>query len=98
MCKCVKGFVRNFDDYRKYFMICFRCWKHQDITQYKYESLWIVNTYEPIQNIIGSMCDDFKFEEITELDDFIGWIKKIPETEEPVFINGYTCIGESYVH
>lgn len=23
----LKGFVRNFDDYRKYFMICFRCWK-----------------------------------------------------------------------
>lgn len=94
----LKGFVRNFDDYRKYFMICFRCWKLQDSNQYKYDSLWIVNTNESIHNVIGSMWEDFEFEETHDFDDFVTEIKKLPVTEEPVYTNGYTCIGESYVH
>lgn len=96
----LKGFVRNFDDYRKYFMICFRCWKDQNISQYKYDSLWIVNTTEPIKNIIGSTSDDFEFELETNtgVDSFISDIKKLPESDEPVYTNGFTCIGESYVH
>ena len=98
----LKGFVRNFDDYRKYFMICFRCWKHQTDIKYKYQSLWIVNTNEPIANIIGSIEDDFIFDEITEINEFVSNIKKLPieqiEADEPVYIDGYTCIGETYVH
>jgi hypothetical protein len=94
----LKGFVRNFDDYRKYFMICFRCWKSQDKNEYKYDSFWISNTNEPIQNIIGSMWDDFEFEATTGLDNFVSQIKKLPETDEPVYIDGFTCIGEAYVH
>ena len=96
----LKGFVRNFDDYRKYFMICFRCWKNQHELKYKYDSLWIVNTNEPIPNVIGSLAEDFDFAETIDIDDFISQIKKLPEseTDEPVWINEYTCIGESYVH
>ncbi len=96
----LKGFVRSFDDYRKYFMVCFRCWKNQHESKYKYESLWIVNTNEKISNIIGSMEEDFIFNETTDIDDFIRGIKKLPESdsEEPVYIDGFTCIGESYVH
>jgi len=96
----LKGFVRNFDDYRKYFMICFRCWKFTDKNEYKYESFWIVNTNEPVKNIIGSIWDDFDFEEISnlDLDSFIREIIKIPETNEQTHSNGFTCIGESYVH
>lgn len=96
----LKGFVRSFDDYRKYFMICFRCWKFQDGTKYKYESFWIVNTNEPIHNIIGSMEEDFIFEPINDIDDFISNIKKLPNSDdgEEVYVNEYTCIGESYVH
>lgn len=96
----LKGFVRNFDDYRKYFMICFRCWKNQHETKYKYDSFWIVNTNEPISNVIGSLAEDFDFVETTDIDDFISQIKKLPESEsdEPIWINEYTCIGESYVH
>lgn len=96
----LKGFVRNFDDYRKYFMICFRCWKNQHETKYKYDSFWIVNTNEPISNVIGSLAEDFDFIESTDIDDFINQIKKLPESEsnEPIWINEYTCIGESYVH
>lgn len=94
----LKGFVRNFDDYRKYFMICFRCWKSQNSNEYKYDSVWIVNTNEPISNIIGSTSEDFEFEETTDIDMFISEIKKLPETDETIWINGFTCIGESYVH
>ena len=96
----LKGFVRNFDDYKKYFMICFRCWKSQDKNEYKYDSFWISNTNEPIQNIIGSMWDDFEFEETFKPDVFVDKIKKLfnPETGEPVYTDGFTCIGESYVH
>ena len=35
----VGGFIRNFDDLRKYFMICFRCFSHNDET-YTYPSYW----------------------------------------------------------
>lgn len=94
----LKGFVRSFDSYRKYFMICFRCLKNQHETKYKYESLWIVNTNEPFSNIIGSISDDFIFTESTDIDKFISDIKKLPETDEPTYINEYTCLGESYVH
>lgn len=94
----LKGFVRNFDDYRKYFMICFRCWKNQHEIKYKYDSYWIVNTNEHIHNVIGSMAEDFDFFETSDIDDFISQIKKLPETDEPVWINEYSCIGESYVH
>lgn len=94
----LKGFVRNFDDYRKYFMICFRCWKALDKNEYKYDSVWVVNTNEPIQNIIGSMWEDFVFEETSDINDFLNTIKKLPETDEPIYTNGQTCIGESFVH
>jgi len=90
----LKGFVRNFDDYRKYFMICFRCWKfdNKDIVKYKYDSLWIVNTLEPISNVIGSVSEDFEFEECNDLEQFIFDIKKISNIDDT------NCIGESYVH
>jgi len=94
----LKGFVRSFDDYRKYFMICFRCWKYQHDTKYKYESFWIVNTNEPIHNIIGSTEEDFVFEEVVDIDNFISNIKKLPDSDDDVFVNEYACIGESYVH
>lgn len=94
----LKGFVRSFDDYRKYFMICFRCWKYQHEVKYKYESFWIVNTNEPIHNIIGSTEEDFVFEEVIDIDNFISNIKKLPDSDDDVYVNEYTCIGESYVH
>ena len=85
------GFVRSFDDYRKYFMICFRCYKIQD--NYEYESLWIVNTNEPINNIIGDVIyENFDYEELNELDKFIEDFKKLNDLENT------NCIAESYVH
>ena len=95
----LKGFVRNFDDYRKYFMICFRCLKAQDKNEYKYDSYWIVNSNEPVQNIIGDFFNDFEPDDSFDLSNqFVNNIKKLPETDEPILIDGYNCIGEAYVH
>lgn len=95
-----KGFVQNLYEDNKYFMICFRCWKSQTDTKYKYESFWIVNTNEPLTNIIGDLAEDFDFVETTNIDEFIKQIKKLPnvDADEPVYTDGYTCILESYVH
>jgi hypothetical protein len=88
------GFVRNFDDFRKYFMICFRCWKiNCEEVKYEYDSLWIVNTNESISTVVGdTFCENFDFEEINDLDKFIEDFKKINNLDET------NCIGESYVH
>lgn len=96
----LNGFIKKFDKYKKYFMICFRCWKHQYENKYKYESIWIVNTNEKISNMIGDFVDDFIFTEITDVDYFISNIKKLDniDYDEAVFINNYTCISEEYVH
>lgn len=88
----LKGFVRNLDDYRKYFMICFRCWKDLNEAKYQYKSLWIVNTNEPVRNVIGSFADDFEFIELTDITAFISGIKKLENIDDT------QCIGESYVH
>jgi hypothetical protein len=90
----LKGFVRNFDDYRKYFMICFRCMKYEENneTRYKYDSLWIVNTNDDISTIIKDIYDDFEFEEDNNLEIFINDIKKIVNLDDTI------CIAESYVH
>jgi len=95
----LKGFVRNFDDFRKYFMICFRCYKVPD-DKYNYKSIWIVNTNEPIQSIIGSLYDDFEFkliESINDIDLLLNQMKKLPEeTEGSEGSEG--LVGESFVH
>ncbi len=86
----LKGFVRNFDDYRKYFMICFRCTKLG--SNYEYKSKWIVNTLEPISNVIGSTYDDFEFTEVTDnIEEFIKSMEKLDENTEGL-------VGEAYVH
>lgn len=97
----LKGFVRSFDDYRKYFMICFRCWKSNSNT-YLYNSYWIVNSNEPICNIIGLTSEDFEFELIDNLDYFSHQIKKKLTTDSDEFVYSEDCklilIGENYVH
>ena len=90
----VKGFVRNFDDYRKYFMICFRCYQHQnEITTYTYPSLWILNSNDSITNILGSSAEDYKLTEILpeQIDNFLKSFEKI--TDETT-----NMIAENYVH
>lgn len=86
----LKGFVRNFDDYRKYFMICFRC--HKVGSNYEYKSKWIVNTNEQVSIVIGTLYDDFEFTDISsEIEDFVKSMEKLDENTEGL-------IGEAYVH
>lgn len=113
----LKGFVRNFDDYRKYFLICFRCWKSNPESNldsdsnsnsnfksntYFYNSYWIVNSNEPIQNIIGQLYDEFEFEEINDFDLFFNHIVKklLPDCDNYVYSDDSKSflIGENYVH
>lgn len=91
----LKGFVRMFDDYRKYFMICFRCYQiDHSPTRYSYTSLWIVNTDIPVEQVVKNIGDDFDFTPIseTELDQFIMSMQKIN------FDDCTNCVGENYVH
>lgn len=53
----LRGFVRKFDDFRKYFMISFRCIK-LDNGNYKYVSLLIVNTETNINEIVNGILED----------------------------------------
>ena len=104
----VKGMIRSFDDYRKYFMICFRCFQNQDNLSkmtYTYPSLWIVNSTDSINSIIGSgnasrrpdgqrsVAEDYKLTEVSSENilDFLKLLEKLNE-ETP------GLIAESYVH
>ena len=92
----VKGMIRSFDDYRKYFMICFRCFQNQDNLSkmtYTYPSLWIVNSTDSINIIIGSVAEDYKLTEVSSENilDFLKLLEKLNE-ETP------GLIAESYVH
>jgi len=93
----VKGFVRSFDDYRKYFMICFRCLQTIDSATnptYTYPSIWIVNTLDPIGNLIGSTAEDFDMIEVTEPDSINQLIQSIKKMDQETV--GF--VAEAYVH
>jgi hypothetical protein len=84
----VKGFVRNLDDYRKYLMVCFRCYKNEN-NNYTYPSFWIVNSNDNIKDIIGSIYDDYIYVEENDITTFLKEIQKVDDE---------SCIVESYVH
>jgi hypothetical protein len=93
----VKGFVRSFDDYRKYFRICFRCLQTIDSATnptYTYPSIWIVNTLDPIGNLIGSTAEDFDMIEVTEPDSINQLIQSIKKMDQETV--GF--VAEAYVH
>ena len=83
----VKGFVRNLEDYRSYFMICFRCYKKDN--NYLYPSLWIVNSNDNIKDIIESNYDDYIYKEETDIVSFLQDIQKVDDEN---------CIEEGYLH
>ena len=87
----LRGFVKQFDDYRKYFMICFRCYtNNKENAKYNYTSLWIVNTIDNMKEIIGDIYDDFIFTEIVDNTQFLFDIQKQQKTGN--------LLDESYVH
>ena len=74
----VKGFVRNLDDYRKYLMVCFRCYKNEN-NNYSYPSLWIVNSEDDIKDIIESVYDDYIYKEENDIQSFLKHIQKVED-------------------
>ena len=82
----LKGFVRKFDDFRKYFIICFRCVQEtKSPNSYSYPSLWIVNTLD--DKLIDKFSDDFTFTKPEDSDAFYKLIRKDDSS-----------FDESYVH
>jgi len=94
----VGGFVRNMEDYSKYFLTCFRCYKNEN--SYEYPSLWIVNIGPSddqvfsIEDVIGSLYDDYDFVPVTEtmMDDFLNDLEKKANGSDD------NLIIEKYVH
>lgn len=90
----LSGFVRSLDDYRKYFMVCFRCVRvSENPNTYSYPSYWIVNTNDPI-SFVGSSVEDFDFTELTDLEQITQLLFSMRKMDEQ--ISG--LIGEAYVH
>jgi len=92
----LRGFVQGLDDYRKYFMICFRCiLVNKDINEYRYPSYWIVNTNDDLKTILGSLYDDYDFIAIEEKEAISKMLKKMEKNEDE---NDEALIGEVYLH
>jgi hypothetical protein len=87
----VKGFVRNMDDFRKYFLTCFRCYIKED-KKYIYPSLWIFNSNDKLEDVLGSLYEDFDFIEINDNNNLL---KKIQRTD---YDENSNLLEESYVH
>jgi hypothetical protein len=94
----LKGFGKKLENVRKYFMISFRCFKIG--SNYKYKSLWIVNTTDNIRDVIGDFYDDFDFVKIpnNEINNFLINIEKKMITDESPLIDGELLINEVYIH
>lgn len=96
----VRGFVRNLDDYRKYLLAGFRCILVDPVNKiYSYPSMWIVNSTDSIQTILGSMYDDFEFVEITQeqIPKYLKYFRKTNFDEESNIIDK-VIIDEVYAH
>lgn len=91
----VRGFVQSLDDYRKYLFVKFTCLLTDSENKiYSYPSLWIVNSTEPLENIIGTLYEDFEFVEVSneDINDFYVNFRKTDFDKENNIIN------ELYVH
>jgi uncharacterized phage infection (PIP) family protein YhgE len=72
----LKGFVKNMEDLRKYFFVCFRC-NQVDPTKktYSYTSMWIFNSNHDLKTVLGDMFDDFDFIQ-TDMSSFLVQFRK----------------------
>lgn len=92
----LRGFVQSLDDYRKYFMICFRCiLVDKETNEYRYPSYWIANTNDDLKTVLGSLYDDYDFIAIEEEDAVNKMLKKMEKNEDE---NDEALIGEVYLH
>jgi hypothetical protein len=90
----LRGFVQGLDDYRKYFIVCFRCFKETN-DEYIYPSYWIVNSNDDIKTILGSLYDDYEFNLVEEQNEITNLLKKMEKNENE---EDDALIGELYLH
>lgn len=90
----LKGFVRNLDDYRKYLMVCFRCLSIEN-KNYDYPSLWILNSNDKLNEIIGDLYDDFEFIEINSESERNEFLLNFRKSNFDIESN---LLDEAYVH
>jgi hypothetical protein len=92
----LRGFVQGLDDYRKYFIVCFRCiLTNNDNNEYIYPSYWIVNSNDDIKTILGSLYDDYDFNLVEDQNEITSLLKKMEKNENEEDDN---LIGEIYLH
>lgn len=92
----LRGFVQGLDDYRKYFIVCFRCiLTNKETNEYSYPSYWIVNSNDDIKTILGSLYDDYDFNLVEEQNEITSLLKKMEKNENE---EDDTLIGEVYLH
>lgn len=92
----LRGFVQGLDDYRKYFMICFRCiLVDKEPNKYRYPSYWIVNTNDDLKTVLGSLYDDYDFIAVEGEEAVNKMLKKMEKNEDE---NDEALIGEVYLH
>ncbi|ARF11752.1 hypothetical protein Klosneuvirus_2_188 [Klosneuvirus KNV1] len=68
-----KGFVQSMDEFRSYFYIAFCCYKKDGKVTFK--SYWIVNTNDPLDKVLGSDAEGFKFEQMSDVKEFVNTFK-----------------------
>jgi hypothetical protein len=92
----LRGFVQGLDDYRKYFMICFRCiLVDKEPNNYRYPSYWIVNTNDDLKTVLGSLYDDYEFIAVEGEENVNKMLKRMEKNEDE---NDEALIGEVYLH
>jgi len=92
----LRGFVQGLDDFRKYFMICFRCILiNKETNEYRYPSYWIVNSNDDLKTILGSLYDDYDFIMVEGEDSISTLLKKMEKNENE---EDDALIGEVYLH
>ena len=92
----LNGFVRDFDDYRKYFIASFRCTEIANKEkEYEYTSLWLVNTNENIDVLVQGFYEDHTLVpfdgSIEDFTDELSMYKKSEELPE-------NLVGEIFLH
>jgi hypothetical protein len=92
----LRGFVQGLDDFRKYFIVCFRCiLTNKETNEYSYPSYWIVNSNDDIKTILGSLYDDYEFNLVEKENEIASLLNKMEKNENE---EDDTLIGEIYLH
>jgi hypothetical protein len=92
----LRGFVQVLDEYRRHFMICFRCiLVNKETNEYRYPSYWIINTNDELNAVLGSVYNDFDFVAVEGEEAVNKFLKRMEKNEDE---NDDALIGEVYLH